>query len=291
MLMQLAEPAPGNDVDFTLLAKFLTSLDLPVPKIFHYDPAKGLIFLEDCGDTTLEAKVADSQDDEVKYYYREAVKLLVSMQNRATRNIGPDCPAYHLKFDVEKLMYEFNFMLEHFVDGLRESPAPKSGHRKARRHFQDLCETLDKQEPCFAHRDYHSRNLMVHDGGLKILDFQDARMGPCQYDLASLLKDSYVELEENLVEEMIDFFIELKGEQEGRPVSPESFREVFDLMSIQRNLKAVGTFAFQSVKFGNDRYLEYIPATLRYVKNTFSRRPEWKVLRESLAKIIPELEP
>jgi len=291
IVMQLEEPAPGKDNDFTLLSRFLHSLELPVPELYFYDPSRGLIFLEDCGDVTLENRVMDSASEDVKTYYRKAVELLASMQTRATRNIRPDCPAYHLKFDVEKLMFEFDFMLEHFVDGTRKSTSSKSGHRGARVLFQAICEILAVQKPRFTHRDYHSRNLMVHAGKLFVLDFQDARMGPCQYDLASLLRDSYFELEESFVGEMIKLFIDIKQDQEGDVINAEHFREIFDLMSIQRNLKAVGTFAFQSVVQGNDRYLDCIPRTLGYVKNTFARHPELKSLQDSLAGIIPELEP
>lgn len=289
MVMQLDQPEEGDDNDFILTLKFLRGLDLPVPELFHYDPARGLVFLEDCGDVTLETKALACSAGEKKKLYAEAVKLLFAMQSRGAKNISPACPAYRLRFDAAKLMFEFDFMLEHFADKMRNVSIPDTERRELRDQFRSLCETLAAEKTCFTHRDYHSRNLMIHNDAIKILDFQDARMGPCQYDLVSLLKDSYVELDENMVEEMIGLYIKLKEELEGQMVSRERFREIFDLMSIQRNLKAVGTFAFQSVARKNKRYLDCIPRTLGYVKETFDRRPELCALRKSLGKIIPEL--
>ncbi len=289
ILMQLEKPVKGSETDFILILKFLEGLDLPVPRLFHYDAESGLLFLEDCGDTTLEEKIRSAQQDEIEAYYRQAVALLVKLQSEATRRVGPQCPAYHLRFDVEKLMWEFDFMLEHYAGGLRGAPLSGEDAREVRRHFQPLCETLAGQELCFTHRDYHSRNLMVHNGRLVMLDFQDARMGPCQYDLASLLRDSYVPLDDALVEEMKDLYIELKESAERRPVDRKRFYEIFDLMSIQRNLKAVGTFAYQCVARKNGRYLDYIPRTLGYVRRTLNGNPGLTPLRLCLETHIPGL--
>ncbi|MFQ5445086.1 MAG: aminoglycoside phosphotransferase family protein, partial [Nitrospinales bacterium] len=229
IVMQLERPAPGENIDFILMLKFLQGLDLPVPHLLKYDSAQGLLFLEDCSDTTLEIKLGECDEAEQREYYRKAVDLLVQMQTRGTRNINPDCPAFHLRFDVEKLMQELNFMLEHYVTGLRKSPLIDEDARVIRRQFETLCKKLEAQKPCFTHRDYHSRNLMVHNGGLTMIDFQDARMGPCQYDLVSLLRDSYFPLKDEWVEELKEYFLEKKEEAEGKKIDRQEFDEVFDL--------------------------------------------------------------
>lgn len=289
ILMQLESPPPESENDFSRILKFLTRLDLPVPRLFHFSMERGLLFLEDCGDMTLEEKVRSASREETRRYYRQAVELIVSLQERAARHIDAACPAYHLRFDVEKLMWEFNFMLEHYVHSLKGVALSETDLRTLRQSFQPLCETLAEQDLCFTHRDYHSRNLMVHEDRLVMLDFQDARMGPCHYDLASLLRDSYVRLEDVLVEELLELFIGLKESREQRAIDRRKFHEVFDIMSVQRNLKAIGTFAFQSVLKKNDRYLESIPRTLEYVRRTFERCPYLHPLRKTLATYIPEL--
>ncbi len=288
ILMQLQKPLPSEETDFTRVLKFLKENQLPVPDLYHYDSAKGLLFLEDCGHTTLEDWIRDRPKD-IEAYYAKAVELLCQLQYRATKNIKPDCPAYLLRFDVEKLMWELNFMLEHYVGGLHQSPLTEQEITETRRHLLPLCETLAAQELTFTHRDYHCRNLMVFNANLILLDFQDARMGPCQYDLASLLKDSYLHLDDDFRQEMIDLFIDLKEKNEGRKADRQEFYRIFDWMSVQRNLKAVGTFAFQSAVKGNSRYLQYIPGTLSYVRETLNRRPELHDLKQVLEKYLPGL--
>ena len=108
------------------------------------------------------------------------------------------------------------------------------------------------------HRDYHSRNLMLHGGSLHIIDFQDARMGPDTYDLASLLRDSYVDISERELDELIAYFLALKGAAGRRRRSGRRF----DLMALQRNLKALGTFGYQTTTRRNPVYIQYIPRTL-----------------------------
>ena len=135
------------------------------------------------------------------------------------------------------------------------------------------------------HRDYHSRNLMLHEGRLYIIDFQDARMGPDTYDLVSLLRDSYVDLPEQTVSELIAYFLALKGGARDR-ARPSAQR--FHLMALQRNLKALGTFGYQTTARRNPVYIQYIPRTLRYVRDNLERLPQFGRLRELLAAHVEE---
>ncbi len=135
------------------------------------------------------------------------------------------------------------------------------------------------------HRDYHSRNLMLHEGSLYIIDFQDARMGPDTYDLASLLRDSYVDLTAAQVDELIAFFLAVKGTPAGTSRGDEAeFRRRFDLMALQRNLKALGTFGYQTTTRNNAVYIQYIPRTLNYVKANLAKYPRFARLQELLAE-------
>jgi hypothetical protein len=143
------------------------------------------------------------------------------------------------------------------------------------------------------HRDYHSRNLMLHAGGLYIIDFQDARMGPDTYDLASLLRDSYVDIPDREVDDLIAYFLALKGGS-GHAVTPDDgasaeFRRRFDLMAVQRNLKALGTFGYQTIARRNPVYIQYMPRTLRYVRTNLEKYPRFARLHELLAAHIEEL--
>jgi aminoglycoside/choline kinase family phosphotransferase len=116
---------------------------------------------------------------------------------------------------------------------------------------------------------------MLHDGSLYIIDFQDARMGPDTYDLVSLLRDSYVDLRPQQVDELIAFFCALKG-----GTAPDvEFRRRFDLMALQRNLKALGTFGYMTTSRNNTVYIQYIPRTLAYVKTNLAKYPRFERLR------------
>ncbi len=141
---------------------------------------------------------------------------------------------------------------------------------------------LAAEPPVLCHRDYHSRNLMLNEGQLYMIDFQDARMGPDTYDLVSLLRDSYVDLPEQTVEELVAYFLALKG----APDEPD-FRRRFNVMALQRNLKALGTFGYQTTARHNPVYIQYIPRTLRYARRNLAL-PRFARLREILAGHIEE---
>ena len=134
------------------------------------------------------------------------------------------------------------------------------------------------------HRDYHSRNLMLHAEQLYIIDFQDARMGPDTYDLVSLLRDSYVDLPDQTVEDLIAYFLAIQG-QTNQAVE---FRHRFDMMALQRNLKALGTFGYQTTARRNPVYIQYIPRTLRYVRNNLDNLPQFEELADMLATHVEE---
>jgi aminoglycoside/choline kinase family phosphotransferase len=143
---------------------------------------------------------------------------------------------------------------------------------------------LASEPRVLCHRDYHSRNLLLREGQVYIIDFQAARMGPDTYDLVSLLRDSYVDLPEQTVNELIAYFLALKGVTGEDP----DFRRRFDLMALQRNLKALGTFGYQTTARRNPVYIQYIPRTLRYVRDNLDHQPRFERLRELLATHVEE---
>ncbi|HEY8549759.1 MAG TPA: phosphotransferase, partial [Vicinamibacterales bacterium] len=175
--------------------------------------------------------------------------------------------------------------LKHYVAGYRNVVLSPAELEAVREDCAEIVEELAAERRVLCHRDYHSRNLMLHQGTLYMIDFQDARMGPDTYDLVSLLRDSYVDLKEIAVNELIAYFLALNG---GR-VSEEEFRPRFDLMALQRNLKALGTFGYQTIARRNPVYIQYMPRTLRYVRDTFNRYPRFGRLHEVLGAHIEEL--
>jgi N-acetylmuramate 1-kinase len=285
IIMQLAKLE--TEPNFNCMQKFLSNLDIPVPEIFHFDAKKGLFFLMDFGDIHLADKIIQEPEKTV-FWYQKAIEIIVTFHIQATDATTPNLPAYSLFFDEEKLMWEMDFMLEHYVQGMLMSNLTKLEISKFREALRALCKTLSKEDRVFTHRDYHSRNIMIHKGNLKVIDFQDARMGPCQYDLVSLLKDSYITLDESIRSELLEYYI-LCMLQNGREVIREPFYKIFEWMSLQRNLKAIGTFAYQYKVLGNDRYIQYIEPTLDYIRRTLANRSDLDFLGPALVSAIPAL--
>ena len=285
VIMQLArlEPEPN----FNCIQKFLKKMDIPVPDILRFDAERGLLFLVDCGDTHLVDKI-EAEPKNIVYWYQKAIEIIVAFHTRATENLTPDCPAKNLFFDEEKLMWEMDFMLEHYVHGILKNVLSFNEKNKTREALGTLCKALSDENRVFTHRDYHSRNIMIHNDALKVIDFQDARMGPCQYDLVSLLKDSYIVIEESVRKELLEYYIECM-QRYGIEIKRDPFYKIFDWMSVQRNLKAIGTFAYQAKILGNDRYLQYVEPTLEYVRKTLENRRDLEFLAPALNSAIPEL--
>ena len=285
VIMQLAKLE--KNPDFNCMQKFLKTMNIPVPEVFHFDQELGLLFLMDCGDIHLADKLAEEPEKSIDWYQR-AIEIIVAFHTNVTENMTADCPAHGLFFDEEKLMWEMDFMLRHYVGGLLMNALEPDKQKKTRLALLTLCRELSKQDRFFTHRDYHSRNIMVYGHNLKVIDFQDARMGPCQYDLASLLKDSYTVLEDHVRKELLEYYIE-SMQTFGKKIKPDPFYKIFDWMSVQRNLKAIGTFAYQSKVLGNDRYLQYIEPTLEYVRKTLHSRRDLEFLIPALNSAIPSL--
>lgn len=271
----MLQPEPGRDQEASFLDvhRFLQRLDLPVPQIQFHDAEQGILVLEDMGDELLETAVARSDPGRIRALYTEAVDLLIRMRDK-TRNISSGCCAFELAFDEVKLLEELEFFMRHFVKGLCKSDLSAEAESVLRRFFTVISKILASEPRVFTHRDFHSRNLLLHRGGLFMIDFQDARMGPAQYDLASLLRDSYVNLPQPLVEDMIAYYRSRTGEED-----EERFRFIFDIMSLQRNIKALGTFAYQISVRGSLRYASSIPRTARYIARTITLHPELSEFR------------
>jgi aminoglycoside/choline kinase family phosphotransferase len=282
-------PIVFERLPFANVASLLSAMPVPVPRILGHSDRLGIVALEDLGDITLQAHLESTARADLDARYREAVEHVATIQRRGHELAAERFLPYGLAFDVPKLMFELDFFVTHFVEGHRQANLPAAARAALGEEFVRLASELADEPRVVCHRDYHSRNLMVQRGTLSIIDFQDARMGPDTYDLASLLRDSYVELEGNAVEELIAYFLSLDRGPLGHSGDLASYRTRFDTMAVQRNLKALGTFGYQAAKRGNTSYLRDVPRTLGYLRASFDRRPRFARLRELLAPALPEL--
>ncbi len=277
---------------FLVVQKHLDSAGVDVPAVLDVDPGKGFILLEDLGDVTLLRRLQDVESRDLeRHLYEKVIDELIRMQIEASpARKKADIDAYKLRFDHEKLMWEINFTLEHFYKTHLKREIKDSDLRIMREGFSEICTILANEPTVLTHRDFHSRNVMwvqAADGNadherLVMIDFQDARMGPAQYDLASLLKDSYYQLEEAQIQRLIDYYVVRWEAVSGQRLNRVQFQYIFDLMSVQRNFKAIGSFASFLNRRGNPTYLKYIGNTFENIRRTLLKYPKYSALREVL---------
>ena len=266
-------PIDFEALPFVNVSRLLSAMPVPVPRILDHADALGIVVLEDLGDVTLQAHVGAASPAEHGALYREAVTLIATLQRRGRELASPAFVPYGIAFDAEKLAWELQFFTKHFLEAYRGAALNAAARDQLAEEYGSVAAELAAEPRVLCHRDYHSRNLMLHAKQLYIIDFQDARMGPDTYDLASLLRDSYVDFTESQVDELLEFFLA------GRPGAGRDFRERFDLMALQRNLKALGTFGFQTTARNNPVYIQYIPRTLSYVRANLARHRRFARLR------------
>ncbi|BCA54441.1 putative Phosphotransferase [Nitrospira sp. KM1] len=302
ILMQLAEPEAFkqseeavsgshavNELPFLNIHRHLLNAGVAVPALYHYDQAAGLLYLEDLGDLTLFEACRASRPDELELRYRQAIDGLVRIQLKASAPAHPGILAFHRHFDVPLLMWEFDHFVEYGIEARHGQPVGPDDRRALRDEFQKISELLAGEPRVFVHRDYHSRNLMVGGDRLGIIDFQDALMGPASYDLASLLRDAYIALDEALIDRLLAYYLDHMDEWQRTRANRDTFRRVFDFTSIQRNLKAAGRFVYIDRIKGNPKFLADIPRTLGYVKRNLLKYPELGALRTLMSAYVPEL--
>jgi aminoglycoside/choline kinase family phosphotransferase len=284
VLSLYAAPFQFESLPFVNVARLLERMPIPIPGVLGHAEDLGVLALQDLGDVTLQAHLGAATPAEHAALYRQAVSLIATLQRRGAELEAPEFLPYGIAFDVEKLTWEMEFFTRHFLEAYRGVTLSDPRRQALRAELRTIIEELAAEPRVLCHRDYHSRNLMLHESQLYMIDFQDARMGPDTYDLVSLLRDSYVDLPEQTVDELIAYFLAVKG-QSG---AEKRFRARFDVMALQRNLKALGTFGYQTTARRNPVYIQYIPRTLKYVRDNLEHQPRFARLRELLAASVEE---
>jgi aminoglycoside/choline kinase family phosphotransferase len=271
----------GNYPFLSVLRHFAKN-GVQVPNVVALAPDLGQVLLEDLGDLTLERKFWENHDQrEVLPFYCQAIDEIVKIHYRASADKS-DCTAFKIEFNTERLLWEMNYGREHLLEKLCGLNFSDKVSKQLQETFTDVCATLDQQPKHICHRDYHSRNLMLKLGKMRVIDFQDARLGPIEYDLVSLLKDSYVTMEPAVADELIDYYFEEAEKLGAKLPSRQHFEEIYGIQSIQRCFKACGSFSsFYNLR-EDTRYLKYLPRTLALVKDALQSFPKHKVLLQVL---------
>ncbi len=275
------------ELPFLNVQRYLARIGVRVPRVLLDAVREGFLVIEDLTDRTLEQALKEGADR--KKLYSDAIDQLARLRVHAEQNPDPSCLAWRRAFDYDLYHWEFEHFIEYGL--LARGAKPTEAELKIlRHHFGRICRELADAPRSFTHRDYQSRNIMVLKGGEQVvIDFQDALQGPRQYDLVALLRDSYVELERPLVDQMLARYLQRFEAEGGQRLDSGEFVAFFDLLTVQRKLKDAGRFVFIDRVKKNSSFLPHIPSSLRYVKDALKRQPALREVSEILRRHVPEL--
>jgi N-acetylmuramate 1-kinase len=238
---------------------------LPVPHVYDVAGEEGIIVQEDLGDNQLRQVFETVSEEERETLLDQAIEIIARIQAATPRAFDRDSISSRLAFDEPKLAWELNFFFDHYFGSLRGETLSSSETAELKVELNDVAAELSACRRVLCHRDYHSANLLVDkQGQIRIVDHQDARMGPASYDLVSLLMDRQPELP-SLAEVRGHrlFFLEARRRQGLDAIDPDDFCKEFRLMTIQRGLKAIGTFSYQTAVCGRGAFYE------KHIRPTF----------------------
>jgi aminoglycoside/choline kinase family phosphotransferase len=266
-----APPEHENSRQFVDIAKVWSESGVKVPTVLAFDEANGFMLLEDFGDTLLHPELTA---DAVDSLYKSSIGSLIELQQLAkTDNILP--------YDRPLLDREMSLFPDWLCEKYLALELSFDDKAMLGQVFNTLAESALAQTQVVVHRDYHSRNLMVckpnpplhNDSFIGIIDFQDAVYGPLTYDLVSLLKDCYIQWPRAHVLDWLSYFKIHSGR--AAPLTEQQLIRDFDLMGMQRHLKAAGIFARLSMRDGKHGYLKDVPRTCEYILQASRLYPEF----------------
>jgi N-acetylmuramate 1-kinase len=269
-----------NNPAFLYMQQQLKQVGVKVPEILAYDEQQGFMCLSDLGNTELSALLTS---DNMADYYQQAILLLPKIAS---------IPQQHLPlYDKAFVQLELNIFTEWLLHKHLDIQLTNEQKIQLQTCFDFLVSNALEQPQVVMHRDFHSRNLMLVDNDLAVIDFQDAVIGPITYDVVSLLRDCYVKWPREHIMPLLNYFVGLMSSQFSlQHITEQQWQQWFDLMGLQRHIKASGIFARLYHRDGKSGYLSDIPLTLSYIVDISAQYPECHFLA-SLVKntVLPKL--
>lgn len=271
------------------VGRLLGRLGVGVPEILACDEAAQLVLLEDLGGCSLlQALQAARERDAVLGLYRSVLPVLADMQVRVTPVMVQSCYLTNRTFGYEALRWETDYFVECFLK--RYCRMDIREERMLERECHDLAAQLAAEPRCFMHRDFQSTNIYLHDGRVRIIDFQTATRGLVHYDLASLLKDPYFPLPAgDCVQLAGEYCAQL--ELCGLPVADrDAFADQFHRAGLQRSMQALGAFAVLGMDRGKPAFFDHIPAGLALLRQGLDRVGEYPCLQDLTGRAVQILQ-
>lgn len=248
------------DQNYLDVSRLFLTAGLPVAEIYDFEGDLGIIVQEDLGDRILRDEMSGPDVERRSRLRAEAISLIARIQAVTGTAFETNSIASRLRFDVEKLEWELNFFKEHYFGSYRGEPLSGAIDSQVSAEFHELSAELESFATVLCHRDFHAANLMLDaNEKMRIIDHQDARIGSPAYDLVSLLLDRITDLpSREWLAEKRKFFLEMRVKLGLPRLDEEDFAYQFRLQTIQRCLKAAGTFSFQSVHRGKTYFIPFI---------------------------------
>ena len=285
-----APPKYSNNQAFVNLSSALEKTGVHVPKIFGFDEEQGFLLIEDLGDVQF-ADVLNTETLMAKYQL--AIDELVKINSIALSSWSPQLPNYDDAFVLMELTIFKEWLLGEYLN----IALTDEDESQLSQCFKQLVLNVAQQPKVVMHRDYHSRNLMMAGDELCVIDFQDAVAGALTYDIVSLLRDCYKRLPDDVIDQLFDYFIEqLSAKQPllANSVTRQQWQVWFDLMGLQRHIKASGIFARLKLRDSKAGYIKDIPLTLTYIIDVAAKYDDLQWLskfveRQVLPKVMEKL--
>jgi aminoglycoside/choline kinase family phosphotransferase len=233
---------------------------LPVAEIFGHNIDIGVVIQEDLGDNILRDVIGQEQPAQRKRLRDEAISLIARIQLMTPKAFEMNSVASQLRFDSEKLEWELGFFKKHYFETFLKKPLSDEDDARLSAEFHEIAVELESYASVLCHRDFHLANLMIDtQGRMRIIDHQDARIGSPAYDLASLLLDRITELPSpEWLADKRAYFLDVRQRLGLSKIDEDEFAYEFRLQTIQRCLKAAGTFSYQSAVRGKTHFIPFI---------------------------------
>jgi N-acetylmuramate 1-kinase len=289
------EPFDPEIHPFLDVSRLFNAAGLPVPTILDVDGQSGIIVQEDLGDRQLYRVYETAPEEACEAYKEQAISLIALIQAATPKAFELKSISSHLAFDEAKLSWELGFFMDHYFGSLRGEKLSHGEAAELKVEMNDISAELSARPRVLCHRDYHAANLILDNKDrLRIIDYQDARMGPASYDLVSLLLDRQHEppsLAEIRAHRL--YFLDERHRCGLDSLDPDEFAYEFRLMTVQRNLKAVGTFSYQTAACGRgETYVQFIQPALQIVLQAAEWLDRFPALRRAIkARIEDEIKP
>lgn len=264
---------------FIQIAESYSRAEIAVPKVLYNDAEHGFMLLSDLGDVQLLSVLNPSN---LRHYYQQALLLLNKIAQVTATDQAP-LPIYDDEFVRRELTIFIEWLAVQHLGLSNEEVRIQTENV-----FQLLIDNVSQQPKVGMHRDYHSRNIMLQNDELKVIDFQDAVIGPVTYDAVSLLRDCYIRWPENNVQELmlIHYTQVIDADLLPADVSFSQYQRWFDLMGLQRHIKAAGIFSRLNYRDGKPAYMADIPLTLEYIRDIAGRYPELNGFGQWIENVI-----